>query len=109
MSNSLKLKHRPEGDVPGQALALRHVGEAFSILLDIMRDKAAGPATRLRAVTAVIERAWGRVGSAAKAAAKRAAETPAAVGPFVDAPQLTKEEWLHHFGRLGASTAPLKP
>lgn len=109
MSNSLKLKHRPEGDIPGQALALRHVGEAFSILLDIMRDKAAGPATRLRAVTAVIERAWGRVGAAAKAKAKGATEQPAAVGPFVDAPTLTRDEWIHHFGRLGGSVAPPKP
>jgi hypothetical protein len=109
MSNSLKLKHRPEGDVPGQALALRHVGEAFSILLDIMRDKAAGPATRLRAVTAVIERAWGRIGSAAKGAAKIAAEKAPTVGSFVDAPKLTREEWIHHFGRLGGAAAPSKP
>jgi hypothetical protein len=86
MSNSPKIKPRPEGEAPGQALALRHVGEAFAILLDIMRDRSAGPATRLRAVSAVIERAWGRVGAAAKKAAQAAAAPAPAGGSFVAAP-----------------------
>jgi hypothetical protein len=74
------------------------VEEAFAVLLEIMRDSTAVHATRLRAAQTVIERAWGRVGPAAKAAAVGAAAAAAAtthtVGSFVDAPALTRRNGL---------------
>ena len=105
MSNSLKIKARPEGEhAPGQALALRHVGEAFAVLLDIMRDKGAAHATRLRAAATVIERAWGRVRAPAKAVPPVPPTLPQSA--FVNVPELSKEEWIAAFGRPGAVAGP---
>lgn len=64
---SKKLKSKPAG--VSQPLALQYVEEAFAVVLEIMRDTTAAQPTRLRAAAVVIERAWGRVGAAVKAAA----------------------------------------
>ena len=73
---SKKLKNKPTGI--SHPLALQYVEEAFAVVVEIMRDTGAAQATRLRAAAVVIERAWGRVGAAVKAAA--VAATPAALG-----------------------------
>ena len=88
MSNTPKTRV-PAQPLDGTALAMRHLAEAFAVTLEIMRDKAAHPATRLRAAGVLIDRALGRVG---KAVAKAVAAVHP--GPFVNAPKFeTHAEW----------------
>ena len=118
MSNKLKSRPRPALAPPtkeGRAVAQRHVEEAFEVLLEIMRDTTAVHATRLRAAQTVIERAWGRVAPAARAAAAGAAAAAAVtshalpVSAFVNVPELSKEEWLANLDRMGAPARPAAP
>ena len=84
-----------------QAAAQGYALEALGVLTEIIRDKAATAATRLRAVGLLLERAFGRCPT------MKPPPPPAPVrGPLVErGPSMSREEWLERMGALGGPRA----
>lgn len=53
-------KGRPKEDIPLRDLARQHTQVAIGVLVEVMKDKKAPPASRVTAATAILDRAHGR-------------------------------------------------
>ena len=94
---------RDEAALPDiAAMGAEMVGKALKVLEKIIDDEGATPATRLRAISILFERVYGRPKAAAKPL-----KAPQTVNLVSTVPDLTVEQWIekHGVGRAGGTAA----